>query len=206
MKVYLARINDLPDPKDEPEIMQRLSTQRREMALRPALAADRKRELGAGLLLKKVLREFGVKDEEVFTGLYGKPYTEYVKFNLSHSDDLVAIAFAQGGEIGCDIEKIREIPQHVFHRLTEEERKYIENAGDKSRAFFQIWTKRESFLKMTGEGVTGFSNIELKGDKIFYEGEEIECAFREFDLEGYVLCICTLWETEVELSGFVDLR
>lgn len=206
VRVYLADINNLPDPKENPEILERLSKERREKALRPVLAEERKRQLGAGLLLKKILREYGVKDVEIFTGLYGKPYTEYVKFNLSHSGGLVAVAVAQGGEIGCDIEKIREIPQTVFSRLTKAEREYIENASDGAGAFFDVWTKRESFLKMTGEGISGFQKIELKGDDIFYEGEKVECAFKKFELEGYALCICTLEEAEVELVGFVELR
>ncbi len=208
VRVYLAKINDLPDPKEKPEILERLSKERREKALRPVLAEDRKRQLGAGLLLKKILREYGVKDVEIFTGLYGKPHTEYVKFNLSHSGDLVAVAVAQGGEIGCDIEKIREIPQTVLSKLTQDEREYIENAsdGEKSAAFFDVWTKRESFLKMTGEGLSGFQKIELKGDDILYEGEKVECAFRKFELEGYALCVCTLEEADVELVGFVELR
>lgn len=93
--------------------------------------------------------------------LYGKPYlpNNGLNFNVSHSGDMAAFAFFLGSEIGVDIEKIKddfdvlEIAQHFFSK---NEIEAMENLPEEqlSRAFYRCWTRKESFIKAEGSGLS----------------------------------------------------
>lgn len=79
-------------------------------------------------------------------------------FNLAHSDELAVYAFAHGRPVGIDIERIRilanadDIAEHMFSGI--ERRTYFSlNPSDRPRGFFNCWTRKEAFLKATGDGL-----------------------------------------------------
>jgi 4'-phosphopantetheinyl transferase len=99
------------------------------------------------------------------TGPHGKPslartgnYPD-VRYNLSHSGDMAAIAVAVGHDVGIDIERIataradlsdaaqflsgREIA--ALHSLPE---------AEQTLAFFTCWTRKEAYLKGRGDGLS----------------------------------------------------
>jgi 4'-phosphopantetheinyl transferase len=95
-------------------------------------------------------------------GVHGKPALAGadLTFNLSHSFGLVLIGVASiGRHLGVDIERHRPI-----HQMTE----LVENcfsqteagalrrlpAAQRETAFFRLWTRKEAFVKATGEGLT----------------------------------------------------
>lgn len=82
-----------------------------------------------------------------------------LSFNLSHSGSLVAIALARGREVGVDIESVRQLDdwprlaERIFspHELCE---LYSLPKQQQPQAFFNGWTRKEAYLKATGEGLT----------------------------------------------------
>lgn len=94
------------------------------------------------------------KDFVIVRDQYGKPYQETVPglfFNYSHSGTMVACGIA-GENIGVDIQKLTEggrVREKVYCVGEWEEGAYV----DSSRYFTEVWTKKESFLKLTGEGL-----------------------------------------------------
>ena len=88
-------------------------------------------------------------------------------FNISHSGDIIICAISKNYEIGIDIEKIKPIKIENFKSiLSKEDLKFIKNQKDHSKAFFEIWTKKEAILKAIGTGIipTLFKNITLNKD------------------------------------------
>lgn len=81
-----------------------------------------------------------------------------IHFNISHSGDYIAIALAKG-PIGIDVEKINLGFQYqgiMDHYFTPEEQRFI--LSDKNEAlskFFLLWTRKEAYVKYTGEGLLG---------------------------------------------------
>lgn len=82
-----------------------------------------------------------------------------LRFNVSHTDGLAALALILGREIGVDVEKLRA--ESDFRKLagrffSERERNFLETlSGDELRqAFFRCWTRKEAYLKARGEGLT----------------------------------------------------
>lgn len=93
---------------------------------------------------------------------FGKPLLAFdssLKFNVSHSGSMAAFAFFQNQEIGVDIEKIKadfdvlELAQHFFSKK-EIEALEKQAKEDLPRAFFRCWTRKESFIKAEGSGLS----------------------------------------------------
>ncbi|MEO6695102.1 MAG: 4'-phosphopantetheinyl transferase superfamily protein [Ignavibacteria bacterium] len=106
----------------------------------------------------------------------GKPFikNDDIKFNLAHTKDIAVYAFTKSDEIGIDVERIREMPDALqianrFFSLDE----YIAlkeiNNEQMNYTFFNCWTRKESFIKAIGEGLTypleNFSVSSKPGDE-----------------------------------------
>lgn len=81
-----------------------------------------------------------------------------LRFNLSHSGDLLLLAVARRRAVGVDLEPVRSLT----HREAIERRVF--SAGEllaldalreeqRLRAFYNGWTRKEAFAKATGEGM-----------------------------------------------------
>ena len=127
----------------------------------------------------------------VHTNDDGKPEAEGICFNLSHSGNVVICA-ASKDNVGCDIEKIGSAPKRVAERFfCEDEIDWIESFAneDKNREFFRIWTMKESYLKMTGEGLrTALNSFRVFPDilKISREGNMQPCLMKEYKYSKYL--------------------
>jgi 4'-phosphopantetheinyl transferase len=79
-------------------------------------------------------------------------------FNLSHTQDHLALAVAREPVIGVDIEKIEaraSLPRIAARYFTSGEAQALAALppGERPRRFFGLWTLKEAWLKATGEGL-----------------------------------------------------
>jgi len=82
-----------------------------------------------------------------------------LQFNVSHSAGLALIAVTAGTRLGIDIERIRgdvEVSTLTERFFSMRERDAIRElpAIFRVSAFFACWTRKESFLKATGDGLS----------------------------------------------------
>ena len=104
-------------------------------------------------------------------GGHGKPGVEGLHFNISHSGARALIALAQV-EVGADIELPR--PRRTddiarrFYAPGEIERLFrLSDPAARQAEFFRLWTCKEAFLNVTGEGLsrsTRSYEVELRDD------------------------------------------
>ncbi len=95
-------------------------------------------------------------------GSKGKPALaarNALQFNASHSGDLALFAFTTDCEIGVDVERIRPMPdiEDVAKRFfcAEETAELMSlPAGQREHGFFLCWTRKEAYIKATGEGLS----------------------------------------------------
>ncbi len=96
----------------------------------------------------------------------GKPFLEgsSLEFNVSHSHGLALYAIAQSRRVGIDVEYVREIEVQALAQRFFCDREFQQLQAlppDRQAAqFFQYWTAKEAYLKATGEGLAGLSQVE----------------------------------------------
>lgn len=130
----------------------------------------------AWMLLKYGLEnEFGVclSDLEIQTGTHGKPYfagDEGLEFNLSHSHHGIAAALSRR-PVGTDLQKILPYNERLADRIcSEREKKLLKSAENPAKTLYSIWAMKESYVKFTGEGMTGnFAGIPYEGKAKLYD-------------------------------------
>lgn len=211
--LYAADIINLPDPREDPTLLDELDPERTCRIMKYLKAEDRKRSLGAGLLLKGILPRYGASPDGIRIGADGKPEVEGICFNLSHSGHIVLCATAER-EVGCDVEKIVKAPEgvaeHFFHPS---ESAYV-NAGvgeERDHRFFRVWTMKESYIKMTGEGMSlAFDRFAILSDpekiKVRRDGKLLSCRIMEYDIPGYKVSVCGKEEEFSSHVEYVSLR
>lgn len=119
---------------------------------------DRKNSIITYLMLQYALREcYGITVFRMKTGKYGKPYlSEYphIHFNISHCKEGCAVAVADR-PIGVDIQEIRPFSWSVAKYVcSHSELEQLEKCVDRESCFTKMWTIKESYIKMIGQGLS----------------------------------------------------
>ena len=92
---------------------------------------------------------------------HGKPYVENtnISFNLSNSGEMASIAISNNIVLGLDIELHKEIDDlNAIAKNFFSSREYAKffkiTPENKVKCFYEIWTRKESFIKAIGEGLS----------------------------------------------------
>jgi 4'-phosphopantetheinyl transferase len=98
------------------------------------------------------------RDERGKPRLAAEP--ERLAFNLSHSGDLSLVAISRGREVGVDVERVkpgRDLVAIAERALVPEEAALVCAAAEpeRTRLFYELWTRHEARLKCLGLGLTG---------------------------------------------------
>ena len=159
-------------------------------------------------LFKLLYVAFGEKysDSDIKIANSGKPYIEDATFDFSdaHTNSAVVVAAVGDGinednlicidinakRIGVDIERAdREVKNKdlIIKRLfSEKEKEYVKTNRD--IRFLEIWTKKESILKATGEGLKGIS----KTDTYCFKGKYINTIYVNMGDKEYIISIAAI--------------
>ena len=147
-------------------LRQTLSADERERMARLRRPAARERfAITRGLLRATLAYHLQISPAEIrFDYLpQGKPVLAHpatgVQFNLSHSREMILCAVTHTRAVGIDGEffrTIREQEKFAARFFSENERNWLASVPDdeKPRVFFEIWTRKEAYLKACGDGVT----------------------------------------------------
>jgi 4'-phosphopantetheinyl transferase len=146
-----------------------MSPPERQQADRFLFAKDRHRYLVTRGLVRTVLSRYvSIEPHELLftTNSYGRPAlanaasdARSLTFNVTHTDGLIILAVAHGGEVGVDAENIRtravsiDIADRYF---APEEVRDLRALPDSRRVqrFFEYWTLKESYIKARGMGLS----------------------------------------------------
>ena len=166
-------------------------------------------EVVVRLLACKIL---GIRNNEINfgKGKFGKPYIKNFQsfyFNVSHTRNAIAVAVSDM-EVGVDIEVVRRDEHDIAERFfTASEFNYIYNGNiGKEKRFFEIWTKKEAYIKYVGKGLTiplnSFSVVNGKPDLEFFVTE----------IDDYIISVCRKKNTNfiiicvVKTTNFCEKR
>lgn len=205
------------------ELVDRLYPERKSRVL-----AFRRREpaytsIVAGLMLQTLVEQkLGItpqvlvleKNENGKPTVQGQP--EFY-FNLSHAGEYVVLAYGDV-PLGVDIERIRPQNLHVAKRCyTDAEYAYVveeqsknedcqktsaEMKGNMSR-FFYLWTMKESYLKLTGDGISvPLNSFEIDPVQKVVKGTPYRYYMQRKD--DYWISVCTGENCEIEYDYRAD--
>lgn len=196
VNVYALNTENIGEIQNYPALYESLPAYRKKKIESFRNSKGKKESFAAGILLKKVCERHGISDHVIKIGEHGKPELEGFYFNLSHSGDMVLCAVSEK-PVGCDIEKIEVPALKIAKRFfTENENQYLENVGEdrKAEEFFRLWTMKEAYVKMTGEGLTcSLKDFEVEiGNLIrIYRNRELQkCCMKEYSIQGYKATVC----------------
>ncbi|NLB51329.1 MAG: 4'-phosphopantetheinyl transferase superfamily protein [Syntrophomonadaceae bacterium] len=165
-----------------------------------------KQILAGEILARSVIRsKLGIKNSDIMFDYndYGKPRLQNVKdfhFNLSHSGDWAVMAISSA-EVGIDIEQVISldltIAEHIFSPY-EKQQLSSKPATLQLDYFFQLWTLKESYIKMIGYGLSAaldsFS-IQIREGNEFPRLLKIppeKVYFRQYRLQdNYIIAVCS---------------
>lgn len=131
---------------------------------------------------------------DIIKGEKGKPLYKGAGFSISHSSGAVCCAVSvpyekenvpedwkmlpigDGTDVGIDIEPSdRRVYMPLARRFFSETEK--EHIGCDATRFLEVWTKKESICKLTGEGIAGLKkpkpeNVAVTTQKVSLDGRE----------------------------------
>lgn len=143
-----------------------LSRDEQERADRYFMKRDRRRFVAARGWLRAVLAGYVQCEPRQIQFTYeawGKPALAGVdprfQFNLAHSEEMAVCVVTRDRRVGIDVEKIRkmdDLEQIARRYFSKKEQADLLRLGEADRhlGFFNCWTRKEAYLKATGEGVT----------------------------------------------------
>lgn len=165
-------INDHIDEIDLEQVVAELSDQRREQMMQFRHEQGRRLCAAAYLLLREGLRkEYGIEEPPVFEyGEHGKPSIvghPEIHFNMSHCR-VAAVCVLADRAVGVDVEEIKHHDDALMrYVLNDAELERVQRADEPDVVFTQLWTQKESLVKMRGTGITNDLKSLLDGSYSF---------------------------------------
>lgn len=161
MKTYLfINPESITEQQLEKELLPQLPLWRKSQVEKFSFHSGRVLCAKSFLLLKEGLaNDFGIHDEISFDYIHnGKPIIkEYpeINFNISHCKTGILCVIDDKHPVGCDIECLsRHIKEELISYCCNDiEKEEILHSTSPQTSFIQLWTRKESFLKYTGDGL-----------------------------------------------------
>lgn len=148
------------------EALAALADDERTRALRFHFEADRARYIAGRYVARTLIAAYGGNLDPAtlrfVPGLHGKPDlsgSHELHFNWAHAGDLVVFAITGTAPVGVDVEhtaRFADLDAVAARVFSSRELLEYEALRDDARriAFFNGWTRKEAFIKATGEGMT----------------------------------------------------
>lgn len=178
------------------KMIEKLPYERQQKVLHYKRLVDKKLSIISYLLLM-----YGLKNEYAFsqTANFGykenqKPYllnNPNVQFNISHCDYCVVVAISKR-EIGIDVQDFIDYDQRLAEVVCSKEELDSLNSSDYPEIIFtRYWTLKESYVKMTGEGISEdmiHIDFSSQSEMTF---EKYHSYFQLFYNKNYIISSCS---------------
>jgi 4'-phosphopantetheinyl transferase len=184
IELYVLEFDGLDIPAD---VLSKVSYDRATIIRNCVNSLKKKQLVLSELLVRRVVKsKLGITDEEIefCKNEHGKPYIKDVldfHFNLSHSEKMVVLAISDT-PVGVDVEFIRKFNDRLMDKcFSLKEKEYV---AHRSTAFFELWTKKEAYIKSLGN--TFFTN---SPKDIAVLEKPLADNFKKFESNGYIISI-----------------
>ena len=171
--VHVWRLPLAQPPEHLAVLARTLSPDERDRAKRFYFDRDRNAFTAARGALRTLAGHYAAHPPEELVFGYqakGKPYLTTppgdLRFNVSHSGDFALLAFTRGRELGVDVERRRPMDDlRLVAKGAFSPQEYATFCGlpphEHTVAFFACWSRKEAFIKTTGEGVSQLGDFDV---------------------------------------------
>lgn len=166
-----------------------LVQEEQDRARRYRFEKDRRRYLGGVLLQRAVLSHYLSCSPRVLSfsrNQWGKPaldrsHHSTIQFSLSRSHEGAILAVSAENELGVDLEYEfgrGRSDLSMKRQFSEAEQGFIDGASDSTKAFFEIWARKEAYIKGIGRGLShplekfDVSPVEPSGERVVHDWSE----------------------------------
>ena len=141
----------------------------------------------------------GLAEPALASGAHGKPYfpdAPQLQFSISHSGAYWLCAFS-AAPVGLDVQQHRDCQKQALARrfFSPAEQAFLERTSH--APFFDLWCAKESYLKFTGEGISGLEavcTVSPEGGFPSVPGVNLQLLPL---FAGYSACLCTASPAEI---------
>lgn len=215
LDIWHVHLNSSMSDQDFKNSLSLLSKQQQNKALRFKLDKSRYYYAQAQVVLRVLLGKYlNIKPEQVLfvKNSHGKPFLDKslgsdINFNISHSASELILGFVRKQKIGVDLEHIVHRPylrlaKRFFSEpeynylksvdlaspITPKNPKYLLNSSNLPKAFYNIWTRKEAYVKSIGVGLSaGLGSFSVSGqDKACFLDAKLK---NNFVIESFELNI-----------------
>lgn len=148
------------------------------------------------LLKKELARYLSLDADEVVIAKdeKGCPYIDGradIFISISHCNGYIMCAFSDD-KIGVDVELVKKRRKSVENRVfTDSEISLLNNSGNEDRAFYTLWTLKESYLKAIGTGFAdNAKDVEFYSLELPIKSNKSEYSFTVGEHDGFVYSVC----------------
>ncbi len=166
--LWLAYYQKIDDPQLRRKLRELLTDAEREQELAFHFADDRLRYLVTRAMVRTVLSRYAdvaPADWEFALNAYGRPEIALrhnahgLRFNISHTRGLIALAVGRNRHLGVDVENVAERQPSIgiadrFFAPAEVAALAALPEQQRGARFFEYWTFKESYIKARGMGLS----------------------------------------------------
>ena len=171
----------------------------------------RRRGLDGRILVRHLLSRYADEapaDWCFEIGRHGKPElvepSSPLHFNLSHSEDWLAVAVSRSAQVGVDVQlmdperRIERLARRYFSLRELQDLEALEDDALRTH-FYRLWSLKEAWTKARGEalpGALGGTGFALEGERLVSLDpiQTAGCGFWLLQLEAYSLAVCGVSE------------
>jgi 4'-phosphopantetheinyl transferase len=191
MKIYFVNICEIIDVSIFNRLLSLVSSEEQQQIGKLKHYIDMKLSLYSEVLVRYLAcNTINIENEDIIfeKNEYGKPYLKNcnnVYFNISHTKSAFAVSISYN-PIGVDIERIQTANNKIAQRFfTEDELAFVkETNSNQNKRFYEIWTKKEAYIKYIGKELSIPLNTFSILDKM------IACINSTFNIDGYLISVC----------------
>ena len=162
LNIFLIDIDDHLIHLDD--LFSILSEDEKEASKKYRLIRDRQKFIVSKAIRRNILSKYLELDPQTlsfFINDFKKPYViseEALYFSVSYSGQYIAMAF-HSKEIGLDIEILSNLFDYetiLGQVFSKDERLSINEASERTKQFYTLWTRKEALIKATSQGIDDY--------------------------------------------------
>ena len=176
VNIYYLKLNDFKINDKFEKVFSSVRKEKLKLITNEEVRLER---VAAEILLQYAFKEYGfdIPKEYAYDEL-GKPVASDVYFSITHTVGAVMVAVSNN-PVGVDLEKRRNIDEKIASRILTKEEFDFYNEHKGSEYLLDSFVRKESFFKMTGEGINSNLTKESIND-ILNQSKQVALCFDDY--------------------------